>query len=89
MPPLWQGAEPQSSTSNKKKLKPLTTRRGGDAGRHVRRAGEEDEGGGRGALTVLAGGAVPAVGADALVLTDFVDAGASVQAGGALAVVYV
>lgn len=40
-------------------------------------------------LTVLAGGAVPASGADALELTDFIDAGSSVQAGGALTVVYI
>lgn len=42
-----------------------------------------------GKLTVLTGRSVPAVGTDALVLTDFIDAGSSVQTGGALAVVYI
>lgn len=40
-------------------------------------------------LTVPTGRPVPAVSTDALVLTDFIDAGASVQAGGALTVVYI
>lgn len=61
----------------------------GRAGRGRRTGGEgEERGRGRG-LTVLAGGAVPASGADALELTDFIDAGSSVQAGGALTVVYI
>ena len=48
--------------------------------------GEEEEEGG-GGLTVVAGGSVPAVSTDTLVLTDFIDAGSSVQTGGALTVI--
>lgn len=47
---------------------------------------EDEEGGGRG-LTALAGGSVPARGADAAVPADLVDAGSSLQTGGALTVV--
>lgn len=46
--------------------------------------------GGRGRwLTVLAGDAVPPSSTDALEVTDFIYAGSSIQAGGALTVIYI
>lgn len=53
----------------------------------VSTATAEDEEGGGGGLTVQAGGSVPAVGTDTLILTDFIDTGSSVQTGGALTVI--
>lgn len=55
--------------------------------KHIQHVALLQLGGGGGGLTVLAGGSVPAVGADAPIPTDFVDARPSVQTGGALTVV--
>lgn len=49
----------------------------------------DEEGGRGGGLTVLAGRSVPAFSTDALILTDFIDTGCSIQTGGALTVVYI